>query len=336
MTSTRLNPKAESLLQAQVEHTIAQLQDFDVIRTEVAAFFAQIAEVPLSALVPLEVIQQVAMNQVLGVPPTNQLRTEIANIVKDALKNPVGQKTLISDLVPDATAETVITLIANDVNQRNRIIHEVFSNPATGEILSTTISHAIKDYMENNVVTKKIPGASSLMKLGKGVLERATDSNLDDALQNYLSRNIRNIMNIAEKKTTEQLSSKQIHHIGSELWSKFKPSTVASISQLASDPTIDAVSHLVVVIWNHIRTGTFVQTIVADGTAGWYARNSNRSVVELLADVNVTPESINAELEPALTNTLKLLAESGYLRARVEPLFRRFYESSAASAILAE
>jgi hypothetical protein len=336
MPTKTLSPKAESLLQAHLEHIIAQAQDFDVIRTEVAAFFAHLQETPLSALVPLAVIQQIALNHVLGQAPTNQLRTEIANIVKDALKNPIGKTTLISDLVPDATAETVISMIANDVKQREAIIHEIFSNPATGEILSTTISHAIKDYMENNMVTKKIPGASSLMKLGKGVLERATDSNLDDALQNYLSRNIRNIMNIAEKKTTDQLSSKHVQRIASELWSKIKPRPVSNLNQYISEPTIDAASHLVVVIWNHIRGGKFVQTIVTDGTAGWYARNSNRSLVELLADVNVTPESINAELEPALTNTLKHLADSGYLKARIEPLLRRFYTTKEATTILAD
>jgi|GEM_PF-2247796 len=336
MKKTNLNLKAEALLQAHVEHTIQQIQNFDVIRAEVAAFFEQLTETPLSTLVPLENIQRIAKDRVLGVAPSNQLRTEIANIVKDALKNQEGEKTLLADLIPDATAEAVIGMVAHDTTRRNAIIHEIFGNPTTGEVLSTTISHAIKDYMENNVVTKKIPGAAGLMKFGKGMLEKATDSNFDEALQNYLTRNIRNIMNISEKKTQETLSDKKVHRIAADLWAKYKTKSMSGVAQLVDAPTIDAASHLVTVVWNHIRTSKYVQSIVSEGIAGWYARNSNRSLVELLSDVNVTPNFIVAELEPALTLTLKHLADNDYLRGRIEPLLRQFYSSSEAAAIIAE
>lgn len=336
MKKNALNPKAEALLQAHVTYAIQQAQNFDVIRGEVAAFFEQVAETPLSTLVPLENIQRIAKDRVLDVAPSNQLRTEIANIVKDALKNQEGKKTVISDLIPDATAEAVIGMISHDTTRRNAIIHEIFGNPTTGEVLSTTISHAIKDYMENNVVTKKIPGAAGLMKLGKGMLEKATDSNFDDALQNYLTRNIRNIMNISEKKTQETLSDKKVHRIAADLWAKYKSKSMADVAKLVDVPTIDATSHLATVVWNHVRTHKYVQSIVSEGVAGWYARNSNRSLVELLADVNVTPEFIVAELEPALATNLKNLAENGYLKSRFEPLLRQFYASDEVAAIIAE
>jgi hypothetical protein len=335
MTST-LSPKAESLLQAHVEHTLQQLQNFDVIRTEVAAFFTELTETPLSTLVPLERIQKIAKERVLDIAPSNQLRTEIANIVKDALKNKEGKNTLISDLIPDATAEAVISIITSDTTKRNKIIHEIFSNPTTGEVLSTTISHAIKDYMENNVVTKKIPGAAGLMKFGKGMLEKATDSNFDDALQSYLTRNIRNIMNISEKKTQETLSNNKMHRLAADIWAKVKTKSVDSVAQLADAPTVDASSHLVVVVWNHIRTTQYVQSIVSEGVAGWYARNSNRSLVELLADVNVSPDFIVAEIEPALNLAIRHLTDNGYLRGRIEPLLRQFYASTAVKTIIAE
>jgi hypothetical protein len=335
MTST-LSPKAESLLQAHVEHTLQQLQNFDVIRTEVAAFFTELTETPLSTLVPLERIQKIAKERVLDIAPSNQLRTEIANIVKDALKNKEGKNTLISDLIPDATAEAVISIITSDTTKRNKIIHEIFSNPTTGEVLSTTISHAIKDYMENNVVTKKIPGAAGLMKFGKGMLEKATDSNFDDALQSYLTRNIRNIMNISEKKTQETLSNNKMHRLAADIWAKVKTKSVDSVAQLADAPTVDASSHLVVVVWNHIRTTQYVQSIVSEGVAGWYARNSNRSLVELLADVNVSPDFIVSEIEPALNLAIRHLTDNGYLRGRIEPLLRQFYASTAVKTIIAE
>jgi hypothetical protein len=203
-------------------------------------------------------------------------------------------------------------------------------------VLSTTISHAIKDYMENNVVTKKIPGAAGLMKFGKGMLEKATDSNFDDALQSYLTRNIRNIMNISEKKTQETLSNNKMHRLAADIWAKVKTKSVDSVAQLADAPTVDASSHLVVVVWNHIRTTQYVQSIVSEGVAGWYARNSNRSLVELLADVNVSPDFIVAEIEPALNLAIRHLTDNGYLRGRIEPLLRQFYASTAVKTIIAE
>jgi hypothetical protein len=330
----KLDPKTEALLQAHVEHTIKQLQDFDTIRAEVAALFKALTETPLSTLVALERLQKIAKERLLDIAPTHQLRTEIANIVKDGLKNKLNKKTLITDLIPDATVETIVGMIANDTAGRNKIIHEIFSNPTTGEVLSTTISHAIKDYMENNVVTKKIPGAAGLMKFGKGMLEKATDSNFDDALQNYLSRNIRNIMNISEKKTQDTLSNHTVNRLATDIWQKLKVKSIESVTQLIHPSQVDESSHLVMVLWNHIRSTKYAQSIVAEALSGWYARNSNRSIIELLADVNVTPEFVVSELEPALAETLKHLADTGYLQDRVEPLLRQFYASAAVTKIM--
>ena len=336
MKTKILHHKADALLQAHVAHTIQQIQNFEVIHAEVAAFFEQMTETPLSTLISLENIQRIAKDRVLDIAPSHQLRTEIANVVKDALKNSEGKNTLLTDLIPDATADAVINIITHDTARRNAIIHEIFGNPTTGEVLSTTISHAIKDYMENNVVTKRIPGAAGLMKFGKGVLEKATDSNFDDALQNYLTRNIRNIITISEKKTTETLSDQKMHRIADDLWKKYKTRSMASLAQWIDAPTVDLSSHLTTVVWNHIRTTPYVQSIVSEGITGWYARNSNRSLVELLADVNVTPDFIVAEIEPVLGLALKHLEENGYLKSRIEPLLRQFYTSDAAVKIMAE
>ncbi len=330
----KLDPKAEALLQAHVEYTLKQLHNFDTIRAEVAAFFTELNETPLSTLIALDRIQKVAKERLLDIAPSNQLRTEIANIVKDGLKNKLAKKTLIADLIPDATVETMIGILSNDTERRNQIIHAIFSNPTTGEVLSSTISHAIKDYMENNAVTKKIPGAAGLMKFGKGMLEKATDSSLDDALQNYLSRNIRNIMSISEKKTKDTLSDHQVNRVATDIWQKLKVKSVESVTQLIDANRVDESSHLIMVIWNNVRTTKYAQSIVAETISGWYARNSNRSIIELLADVNITPEYVVSELEPALSETLKHLADSGYLQARVEPLFRQFYASAAVTKII--
>ena len=86
--------------------------------------------------------------------------------------------------------------------------------------------------------------------------------------------------------------------------------------------------------WNHLRQTGFIQKQVEAGVAAWYSRNASRTVMDLLADVNVTADAIREELQNGVLPIIKQTIDSGYPAQRIEGLLRSFYESADAQAIL--
>lgn len=329
-----MHAKAELLVQAHLNHLLQDIREFATIDAEASAFIDWIGTQPLSSLMSLELLQRLAEQQLLALSATDALRQEVITVIQHGLANAVCEKTTLADLTPEHSPELIVKAIAGQKQLREKIVHAFFADPTTAEVLSQTIQQTITDYMENNVIAKKVPGVSGLMKLGKGMIEKATDSNLDDALQFYLKKNISGIMASSEKLTNRHLTEQRIEQTLLRLWAKNKSQPISAIRPYATPQILQLGSQLTHQSWEHLRHTPFVRTQLLQGLEGWYLRNANRSVQNLLADIHITPELIRTELRAVVEPVLQLMLNEGYLRQRIEGLLRRFYGSAEVSTIL--
>lgn len=331
-----MHTRTDALVQAHLQHILTQLQSTETLSAEIDAFMQWLSQQPLATLLPLSRIQQLAQQYALDLPLTERLRDDVVSIIQNALDHPANQATTLSDIIPDNSVETVARYLSEQKQHRETLIHEIFSNPAYAKMLSQTISHAITDYMENNVIAKKVPGMGSLMKLGKSALESATNSNFDSALQQYLNKNINNIIGISEKMANKHLDDAQVYAIIKQIWQGISRQKLSQVRQYAPAQTVQDSAVMVHDTWNHLRTTAFIQQQVMDGIAHWYARNQQRSPIDLLADLNVSADTIRVEVQHSALPIIKLAIDSGYPAQRIEALLRQFYESDIAQAILAD
>lgn len=331
-----MTSRTDALIQAHLQHILTQLQSSETLSAEVDALMDWLSQQALSTLLPLSRIQQIAQQYALDLPLTNQLRDDIVSIIQNALDHPANKTTTLAEIIPSDSVETVARYLSEQKQHRETLIHEIFSNPAYAKMLSQTISHAITDYMENNVIAKKVPGMGSLMKLGKSALESATNSNFDSALQQYLNKNINSIIGISEKMANKHLDDAQVYNIINQIWQGISRQKLSQARQYAPTQTVQDSAVMVHDTWNHLRTTPFIQQQVMDGIAHWYARNQQRSPMDLLADLNVSADTIRTEIQHSALPIIQLAIESGYPAQRIEALLRQFYESDVAQAILAD
>ena len=331
-----MTSRTDALIQAHLQHILTQLQSTETLSAEIDALMHWLSQQALSTLLPLARIQQLAQQYALDLPLTERLRDDIVSIIQNALDHPANQTTTLTEIIPADSVETVARYLSEQKQHRQTLIHEIFSNPAYAKMLSQTISHAITDYMENNVIAKKVPGMGSLMKLGKSALESATNSNFDSALQQYLNKNINNIIGISEKMANKHLDDAQVYSIIKQIWHTASQQKLSQARHYAPTQTVQDSAVMIHDTWNHLRSTGFIQQQVMDGIAHWYARNQNRSPIDLLADFNVTPDSIRQEIQHSAVPIIQLAINSGYPAQRIEALLRQFYHSDAAQAILAD
>ncbi len=329
-----MHAQTEALIAAHLEHILSQLRSADFLRPEADAFMAHLGNTPVQDLLPRETVHSLLKAQILDLPVSDGLRREIMSVIQTALDHPANATTTLADLVPADSAARVIDYLSSQKSHRETLIHEVFRNPAYAQMLSQTISHAINDYMENNVLAKKVPGVGGLMKMGKSMLERATDSNLDQALQQYLNKNISNLIHVSERMAKTHLNDQQVRNMLEQAWNKIKTRPLSEIRHYAPAQTVEESGLMAQDLWNHIRQTLLVASQLQVGVLAWYDRNADRSVAGLLEDLHITPALVQRELEQVLLPLLQHAIDSGYLRGRIEQSLRAFYESASTQALL--
>lgn len=330
------HPKAERLIEAQLQHILSLLQSGDQIITEVNALVDSLSSLPVSKLVTVESLQAIAQQYILDRPLQPHLAAQIVAQVRFALSHPLNKDTTLESLVPQDVVENLANYLSSQQKHREALIHRIFSNPTYAQMLSQTISHAITDYMDNNVLTKKVPGVGGLMKLGKSVIEKATDSNLDDALKNYLSKNINNIIAVSEKMANRHLNDQQVYQLVMQGWKSIRKKPVSIVQKYITEDGVNEAALISTRTWDVVRKNPYLQAQVKDGIAHWYDNNKDTPLSTLLADVHLDKAMIEQEIRKLAMPVIQLLIDNGYIKARVEALLRQFYESDAVTAILSE
>ena len=331
-----MHPKAEQLLQAQLQFILKQLQSEQTVVEETNALFAHLADKTIEQLISQEHLQALISTQALNYPLQAHFTDQVVAQIQFALKHESNQHIKVADLVPEDSVEIVAQYLSSQKNHREAFIHRIFSNPAYAQMLSQTISHAINDYMANNMIAKKMPGMGSLMKMGKNVLERATDSNLDSALQGYLNKNINNLIAVSEKMANKHLNDQQVYQLIQQGWQSIAKQPVSNINKYISDDGIRNGAQVVSSTWDSLRSSDYIATQVKDGVIHWYSNNKQHTLGKILRDLNVDAALIEQELKLAVMPVIKQLIDDGYAAKRIESQLRAFYESGEVAAIFAD
>ncbi|HEX5362523.1 MAG TPA: hypothetical protein VFW49_15780 [Fluviicoccus sp.] len=328
-----MHPVAAQLLDAHAAHILAQLSGETLDTTidrEASAFLDWVDARPLNTFATAERVHTLALERVLDSEPTPALIAEIVAIVKDIWNSPVNETTYIHQIIEHKHYNDIVDNIAGREKLRNDIIHTIVGNPVYGRLLSDVIYDAISDYMQHNPLTKNVPGMSSLMKMGKGLVEGAGGS----AVKGYLQKNIQAIVGRSERTIQGILDARQIHNVAEQLWNKSRGLPLSTARQYFNEKDLDQLSYIIEEAWNHIRRTDYIRAQVKTGIDGWFSRNGNRKAGDVLADLGVSRDILLAEIKTSARVIVGEMAASGFLEARVREQLAAFYGSDVVSGLL--
>lgn len=328
------HPMIEQLIDAQLdflEHEFAQL---DTIQTEFKQFYHWLRLQPLQQLWSFEQIFNMIEKQILATPASAFLVEQIAEHIRFALIHPVNEQTTIEDVIPVFTVDSIAQYVASKSGHRQRLIKTVVNNPAFSALISQLIQHSIQDYLDNSVMSKRVPGVGHFMKMGKSVLETVTDSNLNQTITHYLQKNILKISQMSERVLNQHFNDDKLYHFQANLWHKIKVMPLSVLRNYIEVHDLPKTVEMGHEIWEHIRQTPYLKQQVHDGVYAWYARNQERTFDLLLRDLNIDEALIEHELSQLLIPVLQQVIETGYLRERARPYLEKFYYSDQVVHIL--
>lgn len=334
-----MHPTASALLAAHRQHLLAQFAADNVANTlsrEVNAFLDWSQTRPINAVVKVEDIQSIAQRYVLQQAPSTGLQTQILHLVKAAINSPINDKTYIHQLIEHKDYLAIVDKIASHEQLRQDIIHTVVGNPVYAKLLSDIVYQALSDYLgSENPLAKKVPGMSSLMKMGKGIME-STGGNaaLESALKSYLHKNTQKIVDISEKILLKTLDAKQIHHVADQLWHKVRALPLSVVKQYINQQDIEFGVKTGVTLWNHARHTAYAQEMLNELISAWYQGFAQQDGVSLLADLNISREQLVQEILLFVQPVVADMLETGFIAARIDAQLSDFYQSEAVAALL--
>jgi hypothetical protein len=324
------------MLEAHVEFEVQRWQGEalrETLQAEVTALYTWLESVKLNEIVQpaqvVGVVQRTAIAMPVSVETYDSIR-ESVQVVFELLRE---DNTPLEEIVPRPLYDRAVTGIAGMEGARREITRQVVTSSVYTRLISNVLYNGIKNFLlTENALAKKIPGASSLMKLGQNALTSAAptmEKNIDKQLVAFIHDNIQETIHESERFLDSALDEQALREVADEIWASNARSTVASIAGYTDAASVDAVAELVRDFWLHFRTTPLFLEVVEQLVRTFFLRHGKKPVRVLLDEVGVTPQQVVEELYAFAAPIAAKAAESGDLAQVIRRRLAVFYASYA-------
>lgn len=292
---------------------------------------------PMSRYLSCEDLQRLINDWLLSQPMTEVMRTDIRAILQTIIYHPANDNVPLAELVDETQVHTLANYIGSHQQQRNGLIHALIGNDTFADMLTQTLYHAINDFMESTL--DKAGGVGKLMKMGRSSFEKATNRNLDEKLQTYLHRNIKDLTNKAEANAQAHLSNEEVSRLLVMGWARIKDQPVSQLqTYLDNDPDNGSIHHIEASVqqsYNRLRLSPYLHSLVAASVETWYDNHQADTIAALAASVNIDELAVS-KLTPTLLPIIKDAINSEWLSAHLRDMLQAFYRQPNIQQALAK
>lgn len=334
-----MHATAKVLLEAHTRHVMHQLSGkplATLVAEETAQACDWLAARPVTALASPVLVRDFLLRNVFDLTPGEALLEQIGSIATAALQSPLNAETRVDAILDakdyDYIAERLIEL--EDV--RNGIVHAIMQNHEISHLISDIVYNGVKNYVaENSNIAKKVPGMSSLMKVGKGMMERmGTDSMVEGALKNYVHQNTRATMEMTERLVKQALASHKLKAHSKTIWQRVHTVHLDVATKHVNEKQVREVVEIGNRLWNHFRQTGYAHGLLHELVEAWFADNGSKPALSVLESIGLDRQRLPVEVQRFLEPLLAELVSSGQIEARVHAHLKTFYGSKEVKALL--
>jgi hypothetical protein len=251
--------------------------------------------------------------------------------VHDAL---VRQDVPLSDLVTEEDYDVVVETVVGMRHLRQEVIDQITTSSAYSQLISHVLYNGIKDYLTSqNVLARRIPGASSMLRFGQNAVSAAApglERSVDRQLSAFIAGNVSETVQGSGAFLARILDDDMIRAVAAELWTTNSTRTVPEVAKLVSDPSVAEALDAAGGVWEGLRETPLVAAAVVAAVEGFYAEHGERKPAELLEDLGITAETVVDVIAAAVLPGVRSAVASGFLEARIRARLEAFYSSYGA------
>ncbi|MCB0501949.1 MAG: hypothetical protein KDD32_04660 [Bacteroidetes bacterium] len=332
-----MNTKTKDLFEAHVAFTLSELtgdQLKQTIESETVFIWEQLAKIKLDEVITKEEIIDFQKRNFdhrdKVAEPVKAYAKSLRNAVIDYLKT---NDTKLKDVVDHGSYKKMVNEIAGLTDIRKQLIHSAVSNPLYGEVLANILSNGIKSFTSEEGLAGKIPGASSLFKMGGGILSGLSDS-LDKNVRKFVTENIPKLTAQSEGYINSLIDERKVREIGEKIWDKGNEKSIGYGIGKIDVEQFEDFEPIIESMVNHFLKSDYANEINAFVIDHFLKENGQKSLQLLLTDIEITKEDVTRESVEFFSKVGAQALSDGSLETRVRLHLSKFYESDVVGKIL--
>ncbi|MEI8081175.1 MAG: hypothetical protein WCI74_04945 [Actinomycetes bacterium] len=329
-------PDLDAMLEAHVQFeldrwTPEQLSPW--VGDQVGALLGWLDSVALADVVPTELVGDWVRDYVLAAPITDESVELIAGVARSAHSAALEDGTAVRDVLPYEVYQQFADAVIGMKEVRRAITNEVTTSEVYSKLISHVLYQGIKNYlMTESVIARKVPGASSLMRLGQNALNSAApnlEKSIDKQLTAFVNANIQDSIRESRHYLDKVLDDQLLGTVTEEVWNNNADLTIADAAALVSPEALDLLTAASQTAWLYLRDTPSVADITTTVITEFLEANGDRSVTDILTDIGVSADLVTDQIVQAIEPAVTRAREDGFLEVRIRAWLGEFYADYA-------
>jgi len=333
---------AQALLDAHVAFIVEQLDGAQLqplLEQQVDALLADAGKLTLDDVVSRESVKQVVQVYAVELELSGGIPELVAEMARLLYNDDVHGRTRLRDLMSDKQFKEILDKLLEMEALRTQLLDEAVSNPLYTALASDLLYHGIRGYLMQSRLAKNIPGAASMMKLGKSMLQHASpglERSIEDNLKAYIRKNIGATLKESQRFLLGNFDEDRLREVALDAWDKLKLLKVSSFRSYLSSGDIEDFFVITYEYWRALRKSDYYSALINLGIDYFFDKYGKSKLTRILGEVGIDRRLLVADAARFAPDVIRGLKKKKLL----EPLIRRnlqaFYRSGRIEAILAK
>ena len=303
------------MLEAHVAFEVAAWTDSltETLGTQTDAVFDWLDTVSMGS-----VFSEADLDVLIETLPVPDLSTSVLAAHTAALED----GTTVGELVRREDYDRVAQAIAGMTDLQEAVVDQITTSEVYADLISHVLYHGIRNYVMTESPIARVPGASSLMRMGQNAFDSAAprlSKGIEKQLTAFVSANLQDTLRESRQYLTSVVDEQAMSEVADDVYSRNADSTVSETAALIP---ADSLAELLAVAqdgWAYlITTPSFRDLLQAVLEA-----NAARPVGELLAEAGITSDAVVAQVRPWILRA----ADDGLLEEQIRERLTAFYSS---------
>ncbi len=338
---TAMNDLIDQLLEAHVAHELNRFKDEcykQTIEEEVSAVFEWVKKIKLKDVMTADQILGIIRRNVVELPVAGGVTELAGEMSQKVLASRQNKKTSLEDIFARKQYDDIVDKVGSLKSARNDLIHRLVTSSAYSQQISEVLFTGIKEYLlEENIIAKKVPGVSSLIKVGKFAVNKTMHS-LEVALENkvksYIESNLENTIRRSEKSLINYFDETRIIDTGEEIWESVAETKLSEYFSAIDDNDMEDFIVIGYDFWLHFRKTKYFKGIYTELVKYFFKKYGDRELDVILEDIGVTRKMVICELTEIVSPGIEKALSIGYLEERIRARLESFYLSKKTASLI--
>jgi hypothetical protein len=332
-----MNDKSKALYEAHVAFVLERFKPGKLpgmIREESAFVWDQLDSVRLGDVLSKQEILDFQQRNFEHRRKMSDPAKTYARSLRDAVVDHLREsQATLGSMIDKKDYDRLVREVATLKKIRHELIHTVVSNPLYGEIIANILADGIKSFTSEEGLAGKIPGASSLFKMGQGLLGGLQDS-IDKNVRKFIAENIHKLTSQSEQFVRDLIDDRKVTELGETLWQKTSSKPIGETVRRFDASEFNGFEPIVEDLVNQAVRSPFARELNEMVIDHFLQENGEKSLQRLLLDIEIGKEDVLRESEQFFSKVAEVALRDGSLEDRVRKHLFDFYNSDAVTGIL--